>query len=677
MHPDLHAATALSDEGVGVLEVFEQAPGFLCFLSGKRLEFKLANAAYYQLVGHRSLLGRTVRDALPDIAGQGFFELLDGVWESGMPHVGRGTRLTLQREPGEPPVVVYIDFIYQPILDKSGQVSGILVQGHDVTEAHTQEAGRLAAEKALQLSAQRLRSLFESIDDGFCVMEMLVDASGETVDYRFLAYNPAFESHTGLRDALGKTARELVPDLDPSWFKLYGEVAKTGVTKRFENHAPAMGRWFDVYASRVGDPALRQVALVFKNVSEIKKAELERERILASEKQARADAERANHLKDEFLATISHELRTPLNAILGWTVLLRQGLPQDKHERAISTIERNARAQAQLIEDLLDVSRIISGKLRLRVRPMDVAKAVEAAIETVRVAADAKGVRLQVVLDDEAGKTVGDLDRLQQVAWNLLSNAIKFTPKGGRVHVSVQRRESSIELRVADDGMGIPAEFLPFVFERFRQADGGSTRPQSGLGLGLSIARHLVELHGGTIAAASDGAGQGSVFTVLIPIAPVRQPEVPLGSRPRSLTPEGDRMSCPPELSGIRVLVVDDEPDARELLEVVLSQCGAHVETVASAQEALRALQDREPDVLVSDIGMPAEDGYSLIRQVRALPAAAGGRVPAIALTAFARLEDRMRALEEGFTSHVAKPVEPRELMAVIAALLGRVTPTP
>ena len=380
--------------------------------------------------------------------------------------------------------------------------------------------------------------------------------------------------------------------------------------------------------------------------------------------------EEANRAKDEFLSVVSHELRTPLSAILGWARIARSTtLTPEKHARALETIERNARSQAQLIEDLLDISRIITGKLRLEVRPMLPAPAIEAALESIRPAAEAKGLRLKAVLDPNAGPVSGDPDRLQQVVWNLLSNSVRYTPRGGWVQVELAKVHSSVEICVADSGEGIAEEFLPHVFERFRQADSSSTRQHGGLGLGLSIVRHLVELHGGTIEAASEGKGKGAIFRLKLPLSALRvdprerEVAVPGPSEPPTLV-------CPQELMGARILVVDDEPDARELLRTVFEGCGAKVTVASSASEALHQLEAQRFGVLVSDIGMPGEDGFSLIRRVRALTPAPSASVPAIALTAYARLEDRTRALLCGFSVHAAKPIEPAELVVMVAALL-------
>jgi PAS domain S-box-containing protein len=392
------------------------------------------------------------------------------------------------------------------------------------------------------------------------------------------------------------------------------------------------------------------------------------------------EAQEVNRLKDEFLATLSHELRTPLTAVLGWTRLLGTGqLDEATHQRALETIERNAQSQVQLIDDILDVSRVIRGKLRLNVRAAELTPVIEAAVDSVRPAAEARGIRLQVVLDPRAGPVSGDPDRLQQVVWNLLSNAIKFTPKEGRVQVLLARAGSHLELTVSDTGQGIEEKFLPYVFDRFRQADPSTTRKHGGLGLGLAIVRHLVELHGGTVTAESRGAGQGTTFKVSLPLMSVHQPEfasnggehaAPAAEHPTA----GGRLAleCPSELDGLRVLLVEDDADSREMLTVVLTQCRAEVRAVSNAADALSQLESWRPDVLISDIEMPGEDGYTLIRKVRALPPERGGKIPAAALTAYARAEDRMRALLAGFQLHVPKPVEPAELAAVVASLAGR-----
>jgi CheY-like chemotaxis protein len=383
-----------------------------------------------------------------------------------------------------------------------------------------------------------------------------------------------------------------------------------------------------------------------------------------------------NRVKDEFLATLSHELRTPLNAIVGWTHILRTGpLDAVRTQQAIDTIARNAHLQAQLISDILDVSRIIAGKLRLDLRPVELGDIVKSALETVRPAAEAKGIQVDCLLDPAAGPLHGDGARLQQVAWNLLSNAIKFTPRGGRVGVRIERVNSSTRLTVEDNGPGVAPDFLPHVFERFRQSDSSSTRSYGGLGLGLAIVRHLVELHGGTVDAANRVDSTGAIFQVTLPSPMLFAASEGAAAAADLRTEERPWMPSGRPLAGVSVLVVDDDEDARNLLQFVLERSGAVVVTVGSAAEAVQALRERRPDALLADIEMPGEDGYSLMAKVRALPAEEGGAVPAAALTAYAGPADRLKALQAGYQHHVAKPVSPADVTLAVVTLLGLAPP--
>ena len=432
--------------------------------------------------------------------------------------------------------------------------------------------------------------------------------------------------------------------------------------------------------ARLYTEAQRHAAELQQEVAERKQAEEERARLLIREQAARAEAERANRTKDEFLATLSHELRTPLTAILGWTHLIRGGnLDDSMLGRALETIERNAKSQSQLIDDLLDVSRIITGKLALDFHPVELSAIIEATIDTVRPMAEAKSIRVEPQLKTSHCLVSGDPARLQQVIWNLFSNAVKFTPEGGHVEVGLMCDERHVELEVTDTGQGISQEFLPYIFDRFRQADGTTTRKHGGLGLGLAIVRHLVELHGGTIRAESDGDGQGATFTLSLPLAQtagatngsgapmVETADAVEAEEPRSLA----RSTM---LKGLRILIVDDEEDTRELVQEVLGRQGAEVRTSSSVAEALRTLAGWQADLLVSDIGMPREDGYELIRRVRKLDALHQGQIPAVALTAYAGAEDSKRALAAGFQMHLAKPVDPQALIEMLARIAGRET---
>jgi PAS domain S-box-containing protein len=536
-------------------------------------------------------------------------------------------------------------------------------------------AAQKRAEDALRQERELLEVTLKSVGDAVIVTDLggiitflnsvaeeltgwaLSDAVGQPLEHVFRIVN----EHTGytVENPVGRVLRE---------GKVVGLANHTILIARDRTKRPIDDSGAPI---RDANGRLRGVVLVFRDVSERKAIEDEREQLLQSERAARSAAELAGRMKDEFLATLSHELRTPLNAILGYATLLQMGSSsEDEMQEAIATIAKNARLQAQLIEDLLDMNRIISGKVRLDVQAVDLAGVIDAALETVRPSADAKGLRIRRILDPLAGAVRGDPSRLQQIVWNLLSNAVKFTPKGGQVQVSLERANSHVEITVTDTGQGITPEFLPHVFDRFRQADSSSTRHFGGLGLGLSIVKQLVELHGGTVRAKSPGLNQGASFVVSLPLA-VLHLETGISEEHRS--PKAEVFECKPDLSGICVLTVDDEIDACKLVVKVLEECHCKVDYATSAEDALRLLPSKRYNVLISDIGMPGQDGYELIRKVRTLSKEqGGGDIPAIALTAFARSEDRQKAALAGFQTHLAKPVEAMELLAVVANLAGR-----
>jgi PAS domain S-box-containing protein len=411
---------------------------------------------------------------------------------------------------------------------------------------------------------------------------------------------------------------------------------------------------------------------ILRDVTERKKAEEERLDALKEASRARQEAEISNRIKDEFLATISHELRTPLTAMLGWVRMLRTGkLDAAAQQKALEVIDRNVRSQAQLIEDLLDISRITVGKLRLDVRPVQPASVIAAAVESLRFASEARQIRVKTVLDSNAGPIAGDFERLQQVVWNLLSNAIKFTPKGGRVQLVLERVNSHIEIRVTDTGRGLDPEFLPYIFNRFTQGEAVTTRTHGGLGMGLAIAKAIVELHGGTISATSEGGGKGATFCINLPLMPVSR-EVPPEQRVHPQAGWSEiSLECPPEVAGLKILAVDDDADTCDMIRTVLEQCGVKVETATSADAGFDAFRLFQPDVLISDVGMPDVDGYEFIRRIREFEKPLRTKVPAVALTAFARIEDRVKSLAAGYQMHVAKPVEPGELLTIVASLSG------
>jgi len=404
-----------------------------------------------------------------------------------------------------------------------------------------------------------------------------------------------------------------------------------------------------------------------KYISELQRSEEERGQLLLRAERARVEAEAANRIKDEFLATLSHELRTPLTSLLGWSSVLREAKRDEKIlNQGLEAIDRNARVQAQLIDDLLDVSRIVSGKLNLDVRPLDIASVTRAAINVVQPAADAKSITLDYYAEPGLGAISADSARLQQIIWNLLSNAVKFTPNGGNISVRVEQNESDARVIVKDSGQGIDPEFLPRVFDRFRQADSSTTRSFGGLGLGLAIVRHLVELHGGTVSAQSDGVNKGATFSATFPLLSERLAPVTTIHSPDTSLVEVH------SLDGLRVLVVDDEPETREIISTVITRTGGEVKACTSANEALSKLADWKPDVILSDIAMPDEDGYSFIKHVRTLPRDKGGETPAAALTAYARDVDRREALAAGYQMHIAKPISGGQLVTMIARLAGR-----
>lgn len=793
-------AAAADAERSQLAEVFKRSPSFMAVLRGPEHVFELVNDRYHQLVGHRDTLGKPVREALPEVIGQGFIELLDKVYATGEPFVGKDVRIMLQRAADHPPQERFLDFVYQPTFGPDGAVSGILTHGVDLTE-------RKASEMALANLAEQRRLALDSAQMGWWHLDLatgnvrqderfkaIYGFTGETLSYdaaiaclhpedreridaavqaavradhpvpyavecrlvrpdgsvrwvhsrgaahfegegdarraaslagtivditeaklsrdalhesearfRQLAdampqivfaggpdghldyYNQQWYDYTGLPP--GHVGNEvwgniLHPDDYQPTLATYAAALRAGVLYehefRLKRASDGAYRWFLGRALPIKDAAgnvLRWFG-TDTDIHERKELQERNEQLLASERAARSEAERTSRMKDEFLATLSHELRTPLNAILGWSQVLRDDHadPQELTQ-GLATIERNARAQTQIIEDLLDMSKIISGKVRLDVQRIDLAPALAAAIETMRPAADAKGIRLQAVLDPVARPVSGDPNRLQQIFWNLLSNAIKFTPKGGRVQVVLERVNSHLEVSVIDTGEGIKAEFLPHVFDRFRQQDASTTRQHGGLGLGLAIVKQLVELHGGSVRVKSGGPGAGTTFIVALPLTVLHPEAEPPGSERRH--PQAGSSPAPLSsqglnLTGVKVLVVDDEADARALVKRLLEDRGAVVRTAGTVAEAMRLLDEAGPDVLVSDIGMPGEDGYAFIQRVRALGAGHGGSVPAVALTAYARAEDRMKAILAGFQMHVAKPVEPAELLTMVASLAGR-----
>jgi len=627
-----------------------------------------------------SLGSRKVFGGISPLLGRDFAEVLRAVWaepfaseaiarfrhtlDTGEPFASPST---VEQRQGTGEVEGY-DWRIERITLPDGRF-GVVCYFYDLSE-------RLQWEEAIRASEARFRQLADAMPQ--IVWVTRPDGYHEYYNQRWYEFTGVPEGST---DGEGWNGMFHPEDQDRAW-AAWRRSLDTGEPYEVEyrlRHRSGEYRWTLGRALPIRDAsgAITKWFGTCTDIDAIKRLQQEREHLLASEQAARVDAERAGRMKDEFLATLSHELRTPLNAILGWaTILSGEGAagPDDLRE-GLEAIERNARSQTQIIEDLLDMSRIISGKVRLDVQQVDLAAVVRGAVETVKHAADAKAIRVHAVLDPLDGPVFGDPGRLQQVFWNLLTNAIKFTAKGGRVQVLLERVNSHVEVRVTDTGEGIRPEFLPHVFDRFKQADASTTRRHGGLGLGLGIVKQLVELHGGTVTVKSAGVGCGSTFVVTLPVTPLR-PDA--HEEPERRHPESSNAAAPfntdlcKQIAGLKVLVVDDEADSRAVVQRLLEACNAVVLASASAADALERVAAERPDVLVSDIGMPGEDGYSLIRRVRALGPERGGNVPAVALTAYARSEDRTRSILAGFQMHIAKPVEPSELIAMVASLAGR-----
>jgi PAS domain S-box-containing protein len=628
--------------------LFESNPHAMWVYDLETRRFLAVNNAAINHYGYsrQEFLAMTIQDIRP----QEDVEILQNYLASPNPNFNHAGEWRHQKKDG---TIINVE-ITSNLLDFEGR-RAVLVLANDITE-------RNAAEKAVRDSEDRYRDLVDNSHELICTH----DLEGRVISVnpwaaRVLGYPQEALIGMNIRDGLLPEYRE---EFDKYIQKVKTEGSAKGVMKvRTANGEVRLWEYYNTLRTKgVETPIVRGMA----------HDATERRQALDREKEARIEAEEANRVKDEFLSTLSHELRTPLTAIMGWSGLLLHGdIDASKQQQAIETIARNANSQCQLIDDLLEVSRIITGKLRLDFVGCELQPVIEAAAESLRPTAEAKGVRLQLSLAQNVGVVLGDRERLQQVVWNLVSNAVKFTPAGGEVEVSLQRINSHLEIAVTDTGAGIHLDFLPHVFDRFRQADGSTTRAHGGLGLGLAIVRHLVELHGGVAGADSSGLGKGAKFTVRLPLMiPVEsQPHLEIDkTRPSAISLE----QLPVSLEGLRILVVDDEVDARELVTVMLSRSGAVMKAAASAGEAIEIIENWLPDVLIADIGMPVEDGYGLIKRLRGLPKERGGLTPALALTAYARTEDRVRALSAGYQVHLSKPVDRAELSAVVARLAER-----
>jgi signal transduction histidine kinase/DNA-binding response OmpR family regulator len=605
-------------------------------LLGPKGKIVRCNPSFAQIADRpvRLLAGRRLQEVLVSAPmGSSFYRMIESR--------ARETTICSLRER-------WFQVVFDPVLSDTGALAGAVCLLSDVTE-------RKRAEDALQEANQRLSSALASFTDAYFALDF---------DWRLIEANPAAEQKIfkrPARDLIEKVVGKEYPEyFDAEFYQQCQIAVAEWKPVHFEVQSASDDSWFEANAY----PRRDRIEVYLRDISDRKKAEEERAQCLVREQEARKEAEVTSRLKDDFLATVSHELRTPLNSVIGWTNLLRAGkLNEAAAAHALEIIERNAEAQAKMVDDLLDAARIVAGKFRLDLRPLDLQEVVLTAIDTLKPAAAAKNLEIETVLDPVSGKVSGDANRLRQIMWNLLSNSIKFTPKGGRVEVHLTQSRSNVKIMVSDTGIGIKPNLLPHIFDWFRQ--GAPAKPHGGLGLGLAIARTLVELHGGNITADSAGEGQGAIFTVLLPLVA----DSTAGAEPAS---DNRLMIGSSTLQGLRILVVDDEPGTLELLAAALTSYGAEIVTATSAAEARERIGVSPPDVLVSDLEMPGEDGCDLISSLRAFEHDQGKRMPAIALTAHSRAEDRTRALLSGFHVHVRKPVAPDELAAIILRLTGR-----
>jgi len=753
-------------------DVFRHAPAFMCVLRGPDHVYELVNDRYGQLIGRHNVLGRAVRDVLPEVIEQGFIALLDTVYVTGETITGTGVQVRLARQSDQPDEDRYLDFVYQALRDADETITGIVVVGVDVTE-------RTLADVAVRSSEVKYRTLFESMDQSYCVSEMIFNDSGRAVDYRFEEINPAFEKHTGMMGVVGRTMRELVPDLETHWYETYGRVVQTGEPVRFIDVAAAMGgRWFDVYAFRIGGVGSKKVAVLFSDISSQKRAEdalreseqryraatltvsdvvwtnsadglmvgeqlgwedftgqsreeyagtgwlaalhpddvqptlrawtdavaelrtfvfqhrvrrrdgqwrdcsvravpvftdegairewvgvhtdiTEQKRTEATLRQFAADMSEADHRKDEFLATLAHELRNPLAPIRNGLHLMKlAGGQVAAVEQTRTMMERQLTQMVRLLDDLMDVSRISRGTLDLRMERLELSVILHSALEASRPLIEQAGQDVTVTISAQPLMVTADMTRLAQVFVNLLNNAAKYGERGGHIYVQVDPDAGDVVVTVRDTGIGIDADQLPRIFEMFAQVDRSLERSQSGLGIGLTLVKRLVELHGGTIEARSKGPGHGSEFSVRLPVSVEAPPSHAAAADEAPATP-----------TSLRILIVDDNRDSADSLAAMLRIVGNDVRTAYDGQAGVDEAAIVRPHVIIFDIGMPTLNGYEACRRIR--QQAWGAGVVVIAMTGWGQDEDRRRAHDAGFDHHVVKPVDLPTLMKLLAGVEG------
>lgn len=638
-------------------DVFKQAPAFMCILRGPTHLFEMANDRYLQLVGNRHVVGKTVKEALPEVAGQGFFELLDGVYQTGNPFVGVDMPIALQRQQGEPLEDRFMDFVYIALRDSDGCINGVLIHGVDQTE-------RKLAEIAVRSNEDRYRTLFESVDQGFCIIELLFNSAGRAANYKFIEVNPAFEKLSGLVDITGKTFTDLEPNGGSFWLDIYDRVATTGESMRFERADNMSSRWFDILVTPLG-VSQNKLAVLFNDVTERKKTE-------ESLRKLAADLSETDRRKSEFIATLAHELRNPLAPIIsGLAIMKMSNNSSQVVEKTRDMMERQITHMAHLVDDLLDISRINGGKIDLKKELIELKTIIASAIETSRPLIDAGKHRLQVSIPEEPIVIEADPLRIAQVVSNLLNNAAKYTAPGGHIEIGVSVEGNEVVLVICDNGIGIPAESLPSIFDMFSQVAHDFGHSGGGLGIGLSLVRQLVEMHKGIIQVFSE-VGNGSKFLIKLPV--VRRKIKPKESTQTGVNAEShltkklnNEVNKKINTTALKVMIVDDNVDAAECLSMLLELNGHSLRIAHTGPDAIKLAADFQPQVIFLDIGMPGMDGYETAKELRKNPALKN--ITLVALTGWGTESDRAKSRAMGFNHHLTKPAPANEIDKILATL--------